>query len=1680
MSNIYNTILLAPSQLKKVNQSDMFISFRKIAVSVFIFCTLQVQGKNLHFDIATIHDKPVGISCEVTESDTSTLVKNRKTEQTLATHIPDTNFATAIRLACSTCIDANNDLTADAAGLFVLNIHASNIVDLMGIDGFTNLNYIFCSQNQITSIPTLPKRLQYLDCSDNQIKLLPALPSGLTSLYCEKNLLQVLPTLPATLTYLKCSNNQLHSLPVSSDGLPNIGFIYCSYNQLQSLPDLSKSKNLAVLWCDHNQLKTLPDLPSITEDLNCSDNQLQNLPALPHSLSIITCHNNNITCLPTLSGLLGIIQLDADKIVCLPNKISATIYDANFNSLNLPVCGILASSVIQPGCATPTGTITITPQNGATYSFDGGNTFQSNNIKSGLSSGTYNIGVKLSKTSVCASLTSTVIINPIASKPSVPIFSITPANCSASDGIITITAPNDGVLYSFNGGNTYQKENIKLGLSPNTYSLIVKDASSGTCFSDKVSAVVNSAVSKGLHIPDDNFAAAIRRTCNSCIDACNNLTSAASTQTYLYASYSGIKDLTGIEGFPALTDLQCGNNQLSVITYLPLNLTNLFCSNNQLSILPALPKTLTTLQCDNNKLKIIPDLPTGLSYINCSYNELSSLPALNNIQNLVCYNNRLTSLPTLPNNLQFLNCSNNQLLSLPSLPNGFQTLYCNGNNINCLPTLPATLSFLMLDRDKIYCLPNSTNANIYDTNYNYLKLPVCGNVNATVTQPDCITSTATITIAPQIGATYSFNGGSTFQKENYKSGLITGNYALIVKNTVSTCGAGIGTVIVNEVPIPPAKPTFTVTPSDCSSNYPNGSITINSPSTDVLYSFDGGNSYEYFNNKKFLGSGTYKLVVKDIKNANCFSEKVSAIVEPKGTTSGIHISDPNFAAAIRMYYNCPSCIDPCNNLTKDAANLKNLYVNYSLISDLMGIEGFTGLDRLYCNNNLLQTLPAMPNSITYLDCSNNQLKSIVSLPNNLQTLYCSNNQLSSLPTLPSNLISLYCYNNNISCLPFLPALLHYLIIDENKISCVPNDVSGLYPYNANYEYVYKPLCENLYAPQINIRQPDCSTPTGIITISPREGATYSFDGGKNFTSEYIKTDVKPGQYTVFVKYSSGCIASASIIGKVWEAPNVPSVPNFTTIPPTCTLSTGTITITFPTTNVMYSFDGGTKFQDSNFKNGLLPDTYKIVVKDKATGCTSSILAKLEIPKIDPPTISALPEPTTINCPTTPTFTTPKAKDFFGLVLTPTYSDKITAGNCSGNYSITRTWTATDGCGKTSMTSQTITVQDISSPVIAPLPKESTIDCPLSPVFAQATANDACGSVNLSFKDVTTVGNSPNAYTITRTWTAADACGNSAAASQIIRVRDMDQPYIYKDGAVLIASQGTKYQWYSGEVPLAGETNQSFYPTTFGDYKVKVTNALGCSRFSEAVHSDADFVDNCPQIHKNFGQTCDDGNPKTINDRVRNDCKCRGDYYSPAIATKCPTNINVVSTDKYGTVVTWNERDMFSSVAGYCNLPNRDINVQRTSGYYAGYPFPVNTLTYEEYVATDACGNKSSCSFYVRTSDIVKNISTAPNNTADSNSAYNSEQTGGAFALYQNIPNPTASATKIGFNLPGAQSARLTIINMSGQILFQKNMDGHIGYNEITIDKSELNASGVLQYRLDTQDNSATKRMVVTE
>ncbi|RMF32101.1 MAG: T9SS C-terminal target domain-containing protein, partial [Bacteroidetes bacterium] len=85
-----------------------------------------------------------------------------------------------------------------------------------------------------------------------------------------------------------------------------------------------------------------------------------------------------------------------------------------------------------------------------------------------------------------------------------------------------------------------------------------------------------------------------------------------------------------------------------------------------------------------------------------------------------------------------------------------------------------------------------------------------------------------------------------------------------------------------------------------------------------------------------------------------------------------------------------------------------------------------------------------------------------------------------------------------------------------------------------------------------------------------------------------------------------------------------------------------------------------------------------------------------------------------------------------------------------------------------------------------------------------------------------------------------------------------------------------------------------------------------------------------------------------------------------------------------------------------------------------------------------------------------------------------------FELYQNTPNPFAGETVIGFTLPEATSATLTITDVSGRVLKVIEGDFAKGYNQVVVKRSELAGSGVLYYQLDTPTDTATRKMILVD
>lgn len=204
-----------------------------------------------------------------------------------------------------------------------------------------------------------------------------------------------------------------------------------------------------------------------------------------------------------------------------------------------------------------------------------------------------------------------------------------------------------------------------------------------------------------------------------------------------------ISSLRGIEAFPNLTELKCGNNSIqkldlrqnpklktlkcnkNQLTQLDLSknpdIDYLNCSENQLEQLDVSHlKDLVTLNCSHNDLEQL-DVKNSKSLValNCSANQLTELDVdvthKPNLERVECQNNQLTSLILGQNKLlKKLNCANNQLtqLNLNNM-NSLKELKCQNNQLTALDVSSSpNLTTLVLKNNHLTSLNLDNNPNL--------------------------------------------------------------------------------------------------------------------------------------------------------------------------------------------------------------------------------------------------------------------------------------------------------------------------------------------------------------------------------------------------------------------------------------------------------------------------------------------------------------------------------------------------------------------------------------------------------------------------------------------------------------------------------------------------------------------------------------------------------------------------------------------------------------------------------------------------------------------------------------------------------------------------------------------------------------------------------------------------------
>ncbi|MCB9194032.1 MAG: hypothetical protein H6597_05815, partial [Flavobacteriales bacterium] len=315
-----------------------------------------------------------------------------------------------------------------------------------------------------------------------------------------------------------------------------------------------------------------------------------------------------------------------------------------------------------------------------------------------------------------------------------------------------------------------------------------------------------------------------------------------------------------------------------------------------------------------------------------------------------------------------------------------------------------------------------------------------------------------------------------------------------------------------------------------------------------------------------------------------------------------------------------------------------------------------------------------------------------------------------------------------------------------------------------------------------------------VTLMGSGNGAYSWSGPGNFSSdEQDPTVCTAGTYTLTVTGTNGCTSTATAV--VEEDVNVPDVSAVGGLLD-CDLGTFQLMGISDQTAATYTWTGPNGFF-SNLQDPVVSDTGTYVLTVTAeNGCSSMTTAHIgsDCEKKCPPMIISCGPDVTVECGTNlgvieigyPEF----RKDPDCPEVQIDWSDEW-VGSCP--YTLIRTWTATDGLGNVETCVQTITVVDNTPPTIIGVPADVTVSCGAVPDGAALWAEDNCKDEVWTVvpEDMVIPGDCAGSYTIQRTWTATDDCGNTTSQTQVIHVVDNEPPVFDCDPSEVTVMCGDK-------------------------------------------------------------------------------------------------------------------------------------------------------------------------------------------------------------------------------------------------------------------------------------------------
>lgn len=252
-----------------------------------------------------------------------------------------------------------------------------------------------------------------------------------------------------------------------------------------------------------------------------------------------------------------------------------------------------------------------------------------------------------------------------------------------------------------------------------------------------------------------------------------------------------------------------------------------------------------------------------------------------------------------------------------------------------------------------------------------------------------------------------------------------------------------------------------------------------------------------------------------------------------------------------------------------------------------------------------------------------------------------------------------------------------------------------------------------------------------------------------------------------------------------------------------------------------------------------PGTYTLTYQaiDGSGNTSETLVRTVHVVESDvtPPVLTGVPNNVTVECDAVPAPAVVTANDDVDGEVAVDFQEERTDGDCPGQYSLTRTFSAVDASGNSVSQTQSITVIDTTPPEISGLPTTLEVNtddgtCDAIVDYPEITVTDACGDITFTYSIA-----SGSVFEIGQTTviiTAVDQCGNESLSSFIVDVQDNTPPVaIAQDVIVQLDEDGngsiTAELVDNGSTDACGEHNLALSKTAFdcshiGDNEVILT------------------------------------------------------------------------------------------------------------------------------------------------------------------------------------------------------------------------------------------------------------------